>query len=140
VSYSFPLFVLSYPKAEHIHGAAASLGLSPWHGCSCLARLPLPMLRRNCLTWPPLLYSLGVATQRTRLLLAAWLLDGLASLGLSSSMRVRGCGRISGRNKAMFSLWQNAKSFQDSPSHRIYRHMYRALNVGKKITNYIVCL
>jgi hypothetical protein len=23
VTYSFPLFVLSYPKAEHIHGAAA---------------------------------------------------------------------------------------------------------------------
>jgi hypothetical protein len=36
-------------------------------------------------------------------------------------------------------LW-NAKSFQDSPLHRIRRHMYIALNVDKKITNYTVCL
>jgi hypothetical protein len=42
--------------------------------------------------------------------------------------------------RAMFRSLQNVKSFQDSPSHRIYRHMYGALNIGKKITNYIVCL
>jgi hypothetical protein len=32
------------------------------------------------------------------------------------------------------------KSFQDSPSHRICRYIYGTLNVGKKITNYTVCL
>jgi hypothetical protein len=32
------------------------------------------------------------------------------------------------------------KILQDSPSHRIFRHMYGALNVGKKITNCTVCL
>jgi hypothetical protein len=33
-----------------------------------------------------------------------------------------------------------SKILQDSPSHRIFRHMYGALNVGKKITNCTVCL
>jgi hypothetical protein len=35
-------------------------------------------------------------------------------------------------SKATFSLPQNAKSFQDFLSHRICRHMYGVLNVGKK--------
>jgi hypothetical protein len=34
--------------------------------------------------------------------------------------------------RAMFSWLQNSKSFQDSPSHRICRHMYGVLNIGKK--------
>jgi hypothetical protein len=42
--------------------------------------------------------------------------------------------------QAMFRSQQNAKTFQDSPSHRICRYMYGALNVVKKITNYTVCL
>jgi hypothetical protein len=43
-------------------------------------------------------------------------------------------------DKAMFISLQNAKSFQDSPSHRICRHIYEALNVGKKIINCTVYL
>jgi hypothetical protein len=33
-----------------------------------------------------------------------------------------------------------SKILQDSPSHRIFRRMYGALNVDKKITNCTVCL
>jgi len=33
-----------------------------------------------------------------------------------------------------------SKNFQDSPSHRILRHMHRALNAVEKITNYTVQL
>jgi hypothetical protein len=32
------------------------------------------------------------------------------------------------------------KILQDSPSHRIFRRMHGALNIGKKITNCTVCL
>jgi hypothetical protein len=32
------------------------------------------------------------------------------------------------------------KYFVGDPSHQIFRLIYRALNVGKKITNYTVCL
>jgi hypothetical protein len=48
-------------------------------------------------------------------------------------------GALPFRRGACFS-WQSSKSFQDSSSHRIYRHMYRTLNIDKKIINYIVCL
>jgi hypothetical protein len=34
--------------------------------------------------------------------------------------------------KALFSSPQNLKTFQDSLSHRILRHMHRALNIDKK--------
>ena len=34
-------------------------------------------------------------------------------------------------NKALFSSPQNPKSFQDSLSHRILRHMHEALNIDK---------
>jgi hypothetical protein len=33
-----------------------------------------------------------------------------------------------------------SKILQDSPSHRIFKRMYGALNIGKKITNYTVWL
>jgi len=35
------------------------------------------------------------------------------------------------KSKALFSSPQKAKSFQDSPSHRILRHMHEALNIDK---------
>jgi len=35
-------------------------------------------------------------------------------------------------SKALFSSPRIPKSFQDSPSHRILRHMYEALNIDEK--------
>ena len=34
-------------------------------------------------------------------------------------------------DKALFSSPRNTKSFQDSPSHRILRHMHEALNIDE---------
>jgi len=42
--------------------------------------------------------------------------------------------------KGLFRCIQKPKSLQDSPSHRILRHMHGALNIDKKITNYTVYL
>ena len=42
--------------------------------------------------------------------------------------------------KKLFSLPPKPKAFQDSPSHQILRHMYRALNIIKIKTNYTVYL
>jgi hypothetical protein len=42
--------------------------------------------------------------------------------------------------KAVFRSLQTSKNFTRFSSHRIFRHMHGALNVGKKITNYTVCL
>jgi glutamate/tyrosine decarboxylase-like PLP-dependent enzyme len=42
--------------------------------------------------------------------------------------------------QAVVSYFKIPKILQDSPSRQIFRRMYRALNVGKKITNYTVCL
>jgi hypothetical protein len=42
--------------------------------------------------------------------------------------------------KAVFTSFKIPKILQDSPSHRIFERMHGVLNVGKKITNYIVCL
>jgi hypothetical protein len=33
--------------------------------------------------------------------------------------------------KALFTSPRNPKSFQDSPSHRILRHMHEALNIDE---------
>jgi hypothetical protein len=33
--------------------------------------------------------------------------------------------------KALYSSHQKPKSFQDSPSHRILRHMHEALNIDE---------
>jgi hypothetical protein len=41
---------------------------------------------------------------------------------------------------AVFSSLKILKILQDSPSHRIFGRMHGVLNVGKKITNYTVCL
>jgi hypothetical protein len=40
---------------------------------------------------------------------------------------------------ALFTSHANLKYFLFHPSHRIFERIYRTLNVGKKITNYIVC-
>jgi hypothetical protein len=40
----------------------------------------------------------------------------------------------------VFSSFKIPKILQDSLSHRIFRRMYGALNIGKKITNYTVWL
>jgi hypothetical protein len=42
-------------------------------------------------------------------------------------------------NEALFRCFKIPKILQDSPSHRIFRRMHEALNIGKKITNYTVC-
>jgi hypothetical protein len=42
--------------------------------------------------------------------------------------------------EALFTSHANPKYLIFHPSHRIFKHMNGALNVGKKITNYIVCL
>jgi hypothetical protein len=42
--------------------------------------------------------------------------------------------------QAVFTSFKIPKILQDSPSHRIFRRMHRVLNIGKKITNYTVCL
>jgi hypothetical protein len=41
---------------------------------------------------------------------------------------------------AAFTCHAYPKYFLFHPSHRIFRRMHEALNVDKKITNYIVCL
>jgi hypothetical protein len=42
--------------------------------------------------------------------------------------------------EAAFTCHAYPKYFLFHPSHRIFRRMHEALNVGKKITNDIVCL
>jgi hypothetical protein len=42
--------------------------------------------------------------------------------------------------KGVFRFFKILKILEDSPSHRIFGHMYGALNIGKKITNYTVLL
>jgi hypothetical protein len=53
------------------------------------------------------------------------------------------CGVEAGeleKGEAVFDPFKLTKILQDSPSHRIFRRMYRVLNIDKKITNYTVCL
>jgi hypothetical protein len=40
----------------------------------------------------------------------------------------------------IFGSFKIPKILQDSPSHQIFRRMHEALNVGKKIINYTVCM
>jgi HEPN domain-containing protein len=42
--------------------------------------------------------------------------------------------------KALFTSHANPKYFLFHPSHQIFERMHEVLNVGKKITNCIVCL
>jgi hypothetical protein len=42
--------------------------------------------------------------------------------------------------QALFTSYTNSKYFLLHPSHQIFKRMHGALNVGKKITNCIVCL
>jgi hypothetical protein len=44
------------------------------------------------------------------------------------------------RCSGVFRSFKLPKFLQDSTSHRIFGRMHGALNVGKKITNCIVCL
>jgi len=38
---------------------------------------------------------------------------------------------IANDTKALFTSTQNPKTFQDSPSHQIFRHMHGVLNINK---------
>ena len=51
--------------------------------------------------------------------------------GMSVSFESENCTTSEKLSRALFSSPQKAKSFQDSPSHRILRDMHEALNINE---------
>jgi len=51
--------------------------------------------------------------------------------GQSTGGSIHSARPVDGAPGALFSSPQKAKSFQDSPSHRILHHMHRVLNINE---------